>query len=275
MAITKYNPTSPSQRFVTRVTFDEITRAEPYRPLVDKINKTGGRNNQGRVTSRWIGRGHKRRYRRIDFLRRDKEGIVGKVVSVEYDPNRSTRIALIKYPDGEYRYILCPTGMEIGYAVSAGAGADIRPGNALPLLKIPVGTLVHNIEMKVGRGGQMVRTAGAAAQIMARDAGYIQLRLPSGEIRKVREECYASIGQLSNIDHENVTIGKAGRTRWLGRNPGVRGTAMNPIDHPHGGGEGKTKGGRHPVTPWGQPTKGYKTRLNKRTQKYIIQRKKK
>ncbi|HLG20938.1 MAG TPA: 50S ribosomal protein L2 [Bdellovibrionota bacterium] len=275
MPIVGLKPFTPSSRFITRLTFDELTRSKPLKALTQSSKRTGGRNNQGRITSRWIGGGHKRRYRKIDFLRRDKEGIPGKVVSIEYDPNRSTFIAQITYADGDRRYILAPEGLKVGYAVVAGEAAEIRPGNALPLSKIPTGTLVHNVEMKVGRGGQMVRTAGSSAQLMARDAGYAQLRLPSGEIRKVPELCYATVGQLSNIDHENITIGKAGRTRWFGRNPSVRGTAMNPIDHPHGGGEGKTKGGRHPVSPWGLPTKGYKTRLNKRTEKFIVQRRKK
>ncbi len=275
MPIVSYRPTTPSRRFITTLSFEEITRKRPLKALTEKISRTGGRNNQGTITSRWIGGGHKKRYRIIDFLRRDKDGIEGKVVSIEYDPNRSTRIAQITYKDGDRRYILAPEGLKVGYTVQSGAQADIRPGNALPMKNIPVGTLIHNIEMKSGRGGQMVRSAGNSAQLMARESSYVQVRLPSGEIRKVREECYASIGQLSNIDHENVTIGKAGRTRWLGRNPGVRGTAMNPVDHPHGGGEGKTKGGRHPVSPWGMPTKGYKTRMNKRTDKFIVQRKRK
>jgi large subunit ribosomal protein L2 len=275
MPIVTYRPTTPSRRFMTQVSFEDITRKKPIKALTEKMSKTGGRNNQGRITSRWIGQGHKRRYRVIDFLRRDKDGISGKVMAIEYDPNRSPRIAQINYTDGDRRYILAPDGLKVGYTVVSGEGADIRPGNAMALKSIPVGTMVHNIEIKVGRGGQMVRSAGGSAQLMARENGYAQIRLPSGEIRKVREECYGSIGELSNADHENVTIGKAGRTRWLGRNPGVRGTAMNPVDHPHGGGEGKTKGGRHPVSPWGMPTKGYKTRMNKRTDKFIIQRRKK
>lgn len=275
MPIKTYRPVTPSRRFLTTLSFDEITRDRPLKPLTEKLSRTGGRNNQGRVTSRWIGGGHKRRYRVIDFVRRDKDGVPGRVVSVEYDPNRSTRIAQVTYKDGDRRYILAPEGLKVGYAITSGETAEIRPGNALPLKSIPVGTLVHNVEVRIGRGGQIVRTAGSAAQIMAREGGYVQLRLPSREIRKVREECYATVGQLSNIDHENVSIGKAGRTRWMGIQPKVRGTAMNPVDHPHGGGQGKTKGGRHPVSPWGLPTKGYKTRANKRTDKYIVQRRKK
>jgi large subunit ribosomal protein L2 len=275
MPLKSYNPVTPSRRFVTTLTFEEITRKEPLKALTESVRKSGGRNNQGRVTSRWIGGGHRQRYRKVDFVRRDKAGIAGKVAAIEYDPGRSARIAQINYADGDRRYILAPDGMRVGFTVQAGETAEIRPGNALPLKSIPVGTLIHNIELKVGKGGQMVRSAGGSAQLMAREAGYVQVRLPSGEIRKIQETCFASIGQLSNIDHENVTIGKAGRVRWLGRQPSVRGTAMNPVDHPHGGGEGRTKGGRHPVSPWGLPTKGYKTRANKRTDKFIIQRRKK
>jgi len=260
---------------MTTVNFEEITKKKPRWSLTERGKRTGGRNNQGRITTRWIGGGHKRRYRKIDFLRRDKEGVPANVESIEYDPNRSARIACLKYADGERRYILAPLGLEVGVALQSGENAEIRPGNALPLSKIPFGTLIHNVELKVGRGGQMVRSAGAMAQLIARDAGYAQLRLPSGEIRKIGEQCYATIGQLSNLDHENVTIGKAGKSRWLGKNPKVRGTAMNPVDHPHGGGEGKTKGGRHPVSPWGLPTKGFKTRHNKRTDKFIVERRKK
>ena len=225
----------------------------------------------GRVTSRFIGGGHKQRYREIDF-RRDKRGIPGKVATVEYDPNRSARIALINYADGEKRYILAPEGITVGQAVMAGPEADIIVGNALPLLRIPVGTTVHNVELKEGKGGQMVRSAGAAAQLMAREGDWALLRLPSGELRRVHVRCYATIGQVGNIEHENVKIGKAGRSRHLGRKPHNRGVSMNPVDHPMGGGEGKTSGGRHPVTPWGQPTKGHKTRNNKRTGKFIVKR---
>lgn len=275
MAIVKYNPTTPSQRYATALDTKDLSKVKPLKSLTQSKKRTGGRNNLGRITSRWIGRGHKRKYRKVDFLRRDKEGIEARVESIEYDPNRSTRIALLAYKDGEKRYILAPEGLEVGTVLQAGDQSEIRPGNAMQLVNVPFGTLVHNIELKVGRGGQMARSAGASAQLIGRDSGYAQLRLPSGEVRKVFEKCYATIGQLSNIDHENVTIGKAGRSRWLGRNPHVRGTAMNPVDHPHGGGEGKTKGGRHPVTPWGVSTKGYKTRNNKRTEKFILERKRK
>ncbi len=275
MPIKSYRPITPSTRYITRATFEEITTDKPLRSLTMPIRKTGGRNNEGHITSRWISGGHKQRYRVIDFVRRDKEKIPAKVATIEYDPNRSTRIALLHYADGEKRYILAPLGLEVGTTLVSGLGAEIRPGNALQLKNIPAGTLVHNIELKIAAGGKMARTAGSSAQVIGKDVGFVLLRLPSGEIRKVREECYATIGQLSNIDHENVTIGKAGRSRWLGRAPAVRGTAMNPIDHPHGGGEGKTKGGRHPVSPWGMPTKGYKTRTSKRNSRFIVERKKK
>ncbi len=274
MATNKYRPYTPSRRFITTADFSELSKVEPFRPLLEVKKRTGGRNNRGRITSRFISGGHKQKYRKIDFLRRDKEGVIGKIKTIEYDPNRSSRIALVSYKDGEYRYILAPVGLEVGHEIISGPQAEIRPGNALQLQSIPVGTLVHNVELKIGRGGQIVRSAGSSAQLVGREEGYAQLRLPSGEIRKVRQECYASIGQVSNLEHENIQIGKAGRSRWLGRSPHVRGTAMNPVDHPHGGGEGKTKGGRHPVSPWGLPTKGYKTRSNKRTDKYIIERKK-
>ena len=275
MPIKSYRPITPSTRYITRATFEEITTDKPLRSLTMPIRKTGGRNNEGHITSRWISGGHKQRYRVIDFVRRDKEKIPAKVATIEYDPNRSTRIALLHYADGEKRYILAPLGLEVGTTLVSGLGAEIRPGYALQLKNIPAGTLVHNIELKIAAGGKMARTAGSSAQVIGKDVGFVLLRLPSGEIRKVREECYATIGQLSNIDHENVTIGKAGRSRWLGRAPAVRGTAMNPIDHPHGGGEGKTKGGRHPVSPWGMPTKGYKTRTSKRNSRFIVERKKK
>jgi large subunit ribosomal protein L2 len=275
MPIKSYRPITPSSRYITRSTFEEITTDKPLRSLTSPIRKTGGRNNEGHITSRWISGGHKQRYRIIDFVRRDKEKIPAKVATIEYDPNRSTRIALLHYADGEKRYILAPIGIEVGTTLVCGLGAEIRPGNALQLKNIPAGTLVHNIELKIAAGGKMARTAGSSAQVIGKDVGFVLLRLPSGEIRKVREECYATIGQLSNIDHENITIGKAGRSRWLGKAPAVRGTAMNPIDHPHGGGEGKTKGGRHPVSPWGVPTKGYKTRKSKRNSQFIVERKKK
>jgi len=271
MAIKGYKPTSPGRRGMTVVTFDELTADRPYKPLTEGKKRISGRNNKGQVTIWWRGRGHKRRYRVIDF-RRDKIGVPGKVASIEYDPNRSANIALINYADGEKRYILQPIGLKVGDNVLASPEADILTGNALPLKNIPVGTMVHNIEMRPGKGGQMVRSAGSVAQLMAKEGTYAQIKMPSGEIRRVLVECYATIGQVGNMDHNNVTIGKAGRSRWLGRRPHVRGVAMNPVDHPLGGGEGKTSGGRNPVTPWGQPTKGYKTRNNKRTNSFIVRR---
>ena len=271
MAMKTYKPTSPAIRFVNHASFDKLTRSKPEKALTRGKMKTGGRNNAGRITSRFIGGGHKQSYRTIDF-KRDKHGIPGKVASVEYDPNRSAYIALVNYADGEKRYILAPEGLEVGQAVSSGPEADIIVGNALPLLKIPIGTMVHNVELKEGKGGQMVRSAGAAAQLMAREGEWASLRLPSGEIRKVHVRCYATIGQVGNLEHENLSIGKAGRTRHFGKKPHNRGVSMNPVDHPLGGGEGKTSGGRHPVSPWGQPTKGYKTRRNKRTTKFIVKR---
>jgi large subunit ribosomal protein L2 len=273
MPVKTYKPTSPGIRFQTHASFDELTHAEPEKSLTKGKTKSGGRNNRGRITSRFIGGGHKQRYRVIDF-KRDKRGIPGKVATVEYDPNRSANIALINYADGEKRYILAPNGLAVGQAIMAGPEADIIVGNALPLTHIPVGTTIHNIELKEGRGGQMARSAGAGAQLMAREGEWALLRLPSGEIRKVHVRCYATIGQVGNLDHENVSIGKAGRTRHLGRKPHNRGVSMNPVDHPLGGGEGKTSGGRHPVSPWGQPAKGYKTRSNKRTGKFIVKRRK-
>jgi large subunit ribosomal protein L2 len=273
MPIKQYNPTSPGRRFMTTLTFDEITRDRPEKALTEPLKRSGGRNSKGHTTIRFMGGGHKRRYRVIDF-RRDKRDIPATVATVEYDPNRSARIALLHYKDGEKRYILCPEGLKVGQTVVAGEGADILPGNCLPLKAIPAGTMVHNIELRAGKGGQMVRTAGAAAQLVAKEGGYAQVKLPSGEVRKVHVDCLATIGQIGNIDHKNVSIGKAGRTRWLGRRPHNRGVSMNPVDHPHGGGEGKTSGGRHPVTPWGKPTKGAKTRNNKRTQQFIVKRRK-
>src|SRR5512133_3907327 len=271
MPVKKYKPTSPGIRFQTHPSFDEVTKSKPVKALTKGKPKTGGRNSIGRVTSRFIGGGHKQRYRQIDF-RRDKIGIPGKVATVEYDPNRSARIALINYADGEKRYIIAPNGLTVGQTITSGPEADIVVGNALPLLNIPVGTVVHNVELKEGKGGQMARSAGSAVQLMAREGEWATLRLPSGEIRKVHIRCYATIGQVGNIEHENVKVGKAGRTRHLGKRPHNRGVAMNPVDHPLGGGEGKTSGGRHPVSPWGQPTKGYKTRNNKRTDKMIVNR---
>lgn len=271
MGIKKYKPTSPGRRFQSGFTFDELTTRDPEKGLLVPLKKKGGRNSYGRITSRHIGGGHKRHYRLIDF-RRDKTDIPAKVASIEYDPNRSARIALLNYSDGEKRYILAPNSLSVGDVVISSERADIKVGNNVPLKNIPLGTIVHNIELKVGKGGQMIRSAGAAGQLMAKEAGYAQIRLPSGEVRKVFLECCATIGQVGNLEHDSITLGKAGRSRWLGRRPHVRGVAMNPIDHPMGGGEGKSSGGRHPCTPWGKPTKGYKTRKNKSTSKYIVKR---
>ncbi|HEU5249346.1 MAG TPA: 50S ribosomal protein L2 [Thermoanaerobaculia bacterium] len=273
MAVKKFNPTSAGRRFQTSLTFEEISSARPEKSLTVGLRGTGGRNSQGRVTSRFMGGGHKRLYRIIDF-RRDKMGVPARVATIEYDPNRTARIALLHYADGEKRYILAPNGLAVGAQVLAGPTADILPGNALPLRGIPLGTTIHNIELKRGRGGQLVRSAGAAAQLMAKEGSYAQVRLPSGEVREVHIECYATIGQVGNIEHENVSVGKAGRNRWIGRRPHVRGVAMNPVDHPMGGGEGKTSGGRHPTSPWGWKTKGTKTRNNKRTDPFIVRRRK-
>jgi len=273
MAIKSYKPTSPGVRFMTRLDFVEITKDRPEKALTKGITRCGGRNSEGHETVRFRGGGAKRRYRIIDF-RRDKRGIPARVASIEYDPNRSARIALLVYADGEKRYILAPSGLEVGTTIVAAEKTEIVPGNALPLANIPLGAMVHNVELKPGHGGQLVRSAGAAAQLMAKEGKYVTLRLPSGEMRMILATCWATVGQVGNVDHSNVSVGKAGRTRWLGRRPHVRGTAMNPVDHPHGGGEGKTKGGRHPVSPWGQPTKGYKTRHNKRTGRLIVKRRK-
>ncbi|NVN97748.1 MAG: 50S ribosomal protein L2 [Geobacteraceae bacterium] len=269
MAIKTYKPTSAGRRHQTCSTFDEITRSTPERSLVVSLKKTGGRNNFGRITSRHIGGGHKQKYRIIDF-RRDKIDIPGKVATIEYDPYRSARIALINYVDGEKRYILAPNDLAVGQTIMSGAAADIKAGNTLPLKLIPLGTIIHNVEMKIGKGAQLVRSAGTFAQLMAKDGKYVQVKLPSGEVRMILQDCLATIGQVGNLDHEKVSIGKAGRSRWLGRRPKVRGVAMNPVDHPHGGGEGRTSGGRHPVTPWGIPTKGYKTRKNKISTRFIV-----
>ncbi len=273
MGIKSYKPTSPGRRFQTVLDFAEITRKQPEKSLLLPLKKTGGRNCYGRITSRYIGGGHKRLYRLIDF-KRDKYGIPARVASIEYDPNRSAFIALLHYADGEKRYILAPHNLQLGEILMSGEEADIKPGNALPLRNIPLGTLIHNVELKKGKGGQIIRSAGTYGQLMAKEGKYAHIKLPSGEVRIVHLECYATIGQVSNLDHENVSLGKAGRSRWLGRNPRVRGVAMNPIDHPLGGGEGKTSGGRHPVTPWGVPTKGYKTRRNKATDKFILKQRK-
>jgi len=271
MAIKTVKPTSPGRRFQTYSTFEEITRSEPEKSLLRPQKKSGGRNSYGRVTVRRRGGGHKRRYRVIDF-KRDKADIPARVATIEYDPNRSARIALLHYVDGEKRYILAPLGMEVGDTIVTSESADIKPGNALPLDKIPLGTIIHNVEMKAGKGGQLARSAGAGVQLMAKEGRYALLKLPSGELRKVLLACKATIGQVGNIDHENISFGKAGRTRWLGRRSKVRGVAMNPVDHPHGGGEGKSSGGRHPVTPWGVPTKGFRTRKSKPGDKLIVKR---
>jgi large subunit ribosomal protein L2 len=271
MGIKTYKPTSPGRRFQTVQTFDDITTNEPHKPLVENLHRSGGRNNHGELTSWWRGGGHKRLYRIIDF-KRDKKDIPGKVSTIEYDPNRSARIALVTYSDGEKRYILQPLGLKVGDAVIAGDNVDILPGNALPLKNIPLGTMLHNVELKPGKGGQIARSAGSSVQLVAKEGDYASVKMPSGEIRHIAIVCYATVGQVGNIDHENVSIGKAGRNRWLGKRPHNRGVVMNPVDHPHGGGEGKTSGGRHPVSPWGLPTKGYKTRNRKQTDKFIVQR---
>ena len=270
-SIKTYNPTSPAMRFRTTLNNEELSKDRPVKRLTRSKKRISGRNNKGRLTIRHRGGGHKKLYRIIDF-RRDKKEIPAKVVSLEYDPNRTARIALLAYADGEKRYILAPNGLAVGSSVIAGENADILVGNSLPLKNIPLGTMIHNIELKLGKGGQMARSAGAAAQLLAKESGYAQIKLPSGETRMVHLDCYATIGQVGNLNSENISLGKAGRKRWLGIRPTVRGVAMNPIDHPHGGGEGRTSGGRHPVSPWGVPTKGYKTRNNKRTQRFIIKR---
>ena len=274
MAIRKLKPTSAGRRFQTVDAFEEITATRPEKSLTVGMRKTAGRNNNGRITSRRRGGGHKRLYRIVDF-KRDKAGVNATVATIEYDPNRSARIALVRYADGEKRYILAPVGISVGDVLVAGEGADIKPGNALTLSRIPVGTLVHNIELHPGRGGQFCRSAGTFAQVVAKEGKYVTLRMPSGEVRKVLASNMASIGQVGNIQHENISLGKAGRNRWLGRRPKVRGVAMNPVDHPLGGGEGRSSGGRHPVTPWGVPTKGYKTRDRKKaSSKLIVTRRK-
>jgi large subunit ribosomal protein L2 len=271
MGMRQIRPVNASSRFQTFPDFKEITADRPLKKLTKGKMRTGGRNNRGEITSWFRGGGHKKRYRDIDF-RRDKHGVPGKVATIEYDPNRSARIALLHYADGEKRYIVAPIGLRIGDRVMTSLRAEIKPGNVLPLSVIPTGSLVHNVEMKPGGGGQLVRAAGMGAQLMACEGKYAQLKLPSGETRMVLATCLATIGQVGNPEHENVAIGKAGRSRWLGKRPNVRGVAMNPVDHPHGGGEGRTSGGRHPVSPWGQPTKGHKTRNNRRTDKFIIRR---
>jgi large subunit ribosomal protein L2 len=271
MALKKYKPTSAARRLMTVTDFSDITRDRPEKKLTEAMRKSGGRNVHGHITRRHQGGGHKRRYRVIDFKRLDKDGVPAKVATIEYDPNRTANIALLHYADGEKRYILAPVGLQVGDTLHAGAAADIRPGNSLPLQNIPVGTVIHNVELKPGRGAQMIRSAGSWGQLMAKEGRYAQVRLPSGAVRKMLVECRATIGQLGNIEHEIVRIGKAGKSRWLGIRPTVRGLAMNPVDHPHGGGEGKSgQGNPHPVSPWGQKTKGLTTRTNKRTDKFIV-----
>jgi large subunit ribosomal protein L2 len=272
MGVKKFKPVTPSSRFRTVQDRAEITTMEPERSLVESMSKSGGRNNHGHITSRRRGGGHKRRYRKIDF-KRDKHGVPGKVATIEYDPNRSANIALIHYADGEKRYILAPNGLSVGDRIEAGPGADVKPGNALVLSSIPLGTTIHNVELKPGKGGQIARSAGAGVQLVAREGRFCLLRLPSTEVRRVPADCQATIGQVGNLEHENLSLGKAGASRWRGKRPKVRGVAMNPIDHPLGGGEGKSSGGRHPVTPWGKPTKGYKTRKKRKaSSKQIVRR---
>jgi large subunit ribosomal protein L2 len=273
MPLRSYKPTTPSRRFRSVSTFEEITTTTPERSLLEPIRRSGGRNNQGKVTARFRGGGTKRQYRKIDF-KRDKTGVPGKVATIEYDPNRSARIALVHYADGEKRYILAPVGLRVGDTVLSGSDADIKPGNCLPLRSIPVGTVIHNVELTPGRGGQMVRSAGAFAQLMAKEGKYAQVRLPSSEVRRVLIDCVATVGQVGNVEHENESAGKAGKTRWAGKRSHVRGVAMTPRDHPHGGGEGKSPVGRKkgPATPTGKPALGYKTRRNKATNKYIVRK---
>ncbi|GAB4493574.1 MAG: 50S ribosomal protein L2 [Anaerolineales bacterium] len=275
MAVKKYKPVTPGQRGMTGYSFEEITKSEPERSLVVSLRKKGGRNAYGRVTVRHQGGGSKRYLRLVDF-KRDKLGIPAKVAAIEYDPNRTARLALLHYADGEKRYILAPLGLKVGDVLLSGAGAEIRPGNCLPISSIPVGTMVHNIEVKEGKGGQLVRSAGAAAQLLAKEGDYAQIRMPSGEVRLIRQKCFATIGQVGNLDHSNIKLGKAGRKRHLGIRPTVRGSAMTPRDHPHGGGEGRQPIGKPgPRSPWGKPTLGYKTRKNKQTDKYIVRRRSK
>jgi large subunit ribosomal protein L2 len=271
MAIKSHKPTSPGRRFYKNIGAEEISRKGPEKSLIRALKKTGGRNSYGRITSRHRGGGHKRRYRLIDF-KRNKDGIQARVATIEYDPNRSANVALLHYADGEKRYILATSGLQVGDILMSGPGAEMKPGNALPLRDIPLGTQIHNIELNSGYGGQIVRSAGNYAQLMAKEGGYGQVKLPSGEVRLIPLDCKATIGQVSNIGHIGISLGKAGRGAWKGRRPQVRGVAMNPVDHPHGGGEGKSSGGRHPVTPWGVPTKGYKTRTKKSSEKLIIKR---
>ena len=271
MPIRKNKPTSAGRRFQTVLVSSDITARKPYKPLTEPLPRSGGRNNHGEITSWWRGGGHKRTYRIIDF-KRDKKDIPAKVSTIEYDPNRSARIALVTYADGEKRYILQPAGLKVGDSIVMGDKVDILPGNTLPLKNIPLGTLVHNVELRPGKGGQIARSAGSAVQVVAKEGRYASVKMPSGELRLVMMECLATVGQVGNLDHENVSVGKAGRSRWLGKRPHVRGVAMNPVDHPLGGGEGKAAGGRHPVSPWGMPTKGFKTRRRKVTDRFILKR---
>jgi len=274
MGIKKLKPVTPGTRFRSNFTFDEITKTTPEKSLTVALRKSGGRNNHGRITARHIGGGHKRRYRIIDF-KRDKHGVPAKVFSIEYDPNRSARIALLHYADGEKRYILAPNGLKVGDNIASGSGSEISVGNALPLKEMPLGSFVHNVEIKQGKGGQLGRSAGSSLQLMAKEGNFAQLKLPSGEVRLISLKCMATYGMVGNSEHENISLGKAGRTRWMGRRSYVRGVAMNPVDHPMGGGEGKTSGGGHPVSPWGQKSKGLKTRKRKNpSNKYIIKRRK-
>lgn len=275
MGLKQYRPTSPGRRAMMVLANEELTEKRPEKSLTKFHNRSGARNNDGRMTIRFRGGGHKRLYRVIDF-KRDKIGIPARVTAIEYDPNRSARIALLSYVDGEKRYILAPAGLRVNDMIQSGPNAEVRPGNALPLTTMPLGTTIHNIELKPGKGGQLIRSAGGFAQVMGREEGYVQVRLKSGEMRRILGTCMATVGQVGNLDHENISVGKAGRSRWLGRRPHVRGVVMNPVDHPHGGGEGKSgQGNPHPVSPWGLPTKGYKTRKNKATNKFIITRRKK
>ena len=274
MPIRKYKPTSPGRRFQTVQVFDDITATKPHKPLTEPLHRSGGRNNSGQLTVWWRGGGHKRLYRVIDF-KRSKRDIPAKVLTIEYDPNRSARIALVAYADGEKCYILQPVGIKVGDKIIAGDNVDILPGNALPLKNIPLGTMVHNVELRPGKGGQIARSAGSAVQVIAKEGDYVSVKMPSGEVRRIHRQCVATIGQVGNLEFENVSDGKAGRSRWRGKRPHVRGVAMNPVDHPLGGGEGKAAGGRHPVSPWGMPTKGYKTRNNKSTDRFIVQRRSK
>jgi large subunit ribosomal protein L2 len=274
MPIKRYKPTSPGRRFMSVSSFEEVTRTTPEKSLTEHLKKHSGRNNTGSITVRHRGGGHKKLYRLIDF-KRNKVDVPGRVATIEYDPNRSARIALINYADGEKRYILAPLGLAVGDTVMSGPKAEVRPGNSLPLASMPLGTTIHNIELKLGRGGQLVRSAGGAAQLLAKESGHATLRMPSGEVRRVDLRCSATVGQVGNVDHENETVGKAGKSRWRGWRPSVRGMTMNPFDHPHGGGEGRSGAGGHPQTPWGKPALGYRTRQNKSTDRMIVRRRKK